>query len=653
MVALLRPHFYWPCMARDCMTYIKACEKCQAMDKSLPRPPVMTQREVVTKPFHDVAIDIVGPFPTAKGGLKFMMTCVDTASRWPEAFPIRSTTSRTIIGCLTQIFTRWGFPVKLTSDNGPQFTSSTFTKWLRDKGITHARATPYHPQANGIVERLHHTLNGVIAKTIACKGDWAAVLPMALFFLRCMPTTSTGISPFLLTHGWEPSNPIQLLYKSWVDGELGGVDLSEWVLEQATLRLIENSKYRADMYNKKARDRQFTVGDKVWVRCPGLDHKLRESWVGPGTVVKVNSPVSFRIQMPDRLIPTVHVQQLKLAESESIKRITAVVQETDQEDLTTSFTAANIQTQELMKEQQRQLQEELSRYADVLTKEPGLTDLATFDIDTGKADLIHQRPYSTPVALKAKIDEELTWLLEKGYIVPSSSPWASPMVTVRKADGSARLCVDFRKINGLTRPMPFFMPRVEEVVEGIGKARFISKLDLSKGFYQVPLTDSAMQKTAFTCHKGNFHFTRMPFGVKNAPACFQTLMQRVLSELGGFATAYMDDVVIFSHTWEDHVVHVGRVLQAIRLAGLTVNPTKFCWGGRAVEFLGHYVGRGSMSIPEHRTTALQNYSRPRSKKGLRAFLGSVGFYRRYLPKLADWTSVLTPKTSRQAPPIVE
>ena len=102
-----------------------------------------------------------------------------------------------------------------------------------------------------------------------------------------------------------------------------------------------------------------------------------------------------------------------------------------------------------------------------------------------------------------------------------------------------------------------------------------------------------------------------------------------------------------------HVIHVGRVLQEIRQAGLTVNPTKCCWGGRSVEFLGHYIGRGSMTIPAHRTTSLQKYTRPRSKKGLRAFLGSVGFYQRYLPKLAHWTAVLTPMTSRRAPQTVE
>ena len=190
--------------------------------------------------------------------------------------------------------------------------------------------------------------------------------------------------------------------------------------------------------------------------------------------------------------------------------------------------------------------------------------MATFDIDTGEAEPVQQRPYSTPVALKESVNKELDWLLKKGYIVPSSSPWSSPMVTVRKPDGSTRICVDFRRVNSLTRQRPFFMPRVEEVIEGVGKARFISKLDLSKGFYQVRLTDEAMPKTAFTCHKGAFHFTRMPFGVKNAPACFQSMMQLILADLGDFATAYMDDVVIFSSTWEDHVVHVGKVLQEIR-----------------------------------------------------------------------------------------
>ena len=137
MLMLLRPHFYWPNMSRSCRDFVRGCERCQATDKTTPKPQSMTVRPVVTQPFSDVAVDLVGPFPTAVGGYKHMLTCIDTASRWPEAIPIRSTTSKTVIRCLTEIFSRCGFPEKLTSDNGSQFASKQFKTWLRDKSIAH------------------------------------------------------------------------------------------------------------------------------------------------------------------------------------------------------------------------------------------------------------------------------------------------------------------------------------------------------------------------------------------------------------------------------------------------------------------------------------------------------------------------------------
>jgi len=154
------------------------------------------------------------------------------------------------------------------------------------------------------------------------------------------------------------------------------------------------------------------------------------------------------------------------------------------------------------------------------------------------------------------------------------------MVCVRKPDGSARLCVDFKRLNENTKALPFYMPRVEEVLEGVGKARFISKMDLAKGYYQLKVRPADQPKTAFICHKGKFQFTRMPFGVKNAPAVFQELMNNVLREETEFASPYMDDVVIFSGTWEEHIGHIRRVLEKLKRAGLTTNPSKCYWGGR-------------------------------------------------------------------------
>ena len=649
MLLLLKPHFYWPSMSKDCQAHIRSCVRCQELDKTSPKPNLMTERTVVTVPFQDVAIDVVGPFPTAVGGFRFLLTCIDAATRWPEAIPVRKASAKVVISCLTDIFSRSGFPSKLTSDNGSQFAGKVFSKWLRDKGIQHSRSTPYHPQGNGMVERLHRTLTGIIAKTAEAKGNWAKVVPMALYFLRCTPSASTGVSPFLLTHGWEPVTPLQVLYQSWVQSDMGGVDLSQWVLENtdrlecardvATSKQLEVIAKRKDVWDKKARPRSFCEGDLVWVRKPELDMKLRESWEGPGKVLKVNSPMSYRVETNKRVIPTIHIQQLKsYHQPQSVKRVTAVLeQDSEGEDILDRYAEAKVELQQLSETQQHELQAVLDKHNKVLDKEPGLTKLVDFDIDTGYSKPIYQRPYSTPVALRKSVDTEIDWLISKGYIRPSSSPWASPMVMVRKADGTARLCVDFRKINGLTRQIPFYMPRVEEVIEGVGQARFISKLDLSKGYYQVQLTPAAIAKTAFTSHRGTYEFTRMPFGVKNAPACFQELMQWVLAEHRAFSTAYMDDVVVFSRTWEDHLKHVDEVLQALGRAGLTANPKKCSWGGRAVEFLGHWIGGGTMAVPTHRCEAMTKYQRPTTKKGLRAFIGSIGYYRWYIKDLASQT----------------
>ena len=140
----------------------------------------------------------------------------------------------------------------------------------------------------------------------------------------------------------------------------------------------------------------------------------------------------------------------------------------------------------------------------------------------------------------------------------------------------------------------------------------------------------------------------MPFGVKNAPAVFQELMQATLHDTTGFATAYMDDVMIHSSSWQDHLKDIRAVLDKLKTANLTVNPTKCVWGGKTMTFLGHQVGEGKMTLPDHRVAALANYQKPLIKRGLRAFLGTVGFYRRYAKQLTSQTAILTPHTTKQA-----
>ena len=179
-----------------------------------------------------------------------------------------------------------------------------------------------------------------------------------------------------------------------------------------------------------------------------------------------------------------------------------------------------------------------------------------------------------------------------------------------------------------------------------------SKVDLNNGYYQVKVRQSDIPKTAFVCHRGHFEFERMPFGLKNAPAAIQKLTSKVLEPCSSFAILYIDDIVIFSSSWENHVGHVREVLSRLREAGLMASPKKCTWGSKVVEFLGHSLGEGKVSIPESRVKALRNYSKPRSKCGLRMFLRVVSFYRRYINMLAHHTAALSPATTKSEPSVV-
>ena len=308
------------------------------------------------------------------------------------------------------------------------------------------------------------------------------------------------------------------------------------------------------------------------------------------------------------------------------------------------------------------------------------------------------------------------------------------MVTVRKPDGTAHICIDFKRINAVTTPLPFYMPRVEEVLEQVGRSRVLSKLDLSKGYYQVPMAPGNIEKTSFVCHRGNPRMPfgvrnapamlqalmthlfakckefcspymddlvifsdnwaehrqpiravmqclrekldlskgyyqvpmapgniektslvchrgnlRMPFGVRNAPAVFQALMTRLFAKCKEFCSPYMDDLVIFSDNWAENRQPVRAVMQCLKEAGLTANQAKCHWGGTRMEYLGHLVGEGTITIPDYRVKSLASYSKPVTKKGLRSFLGAISFYRRYVDLLAKDTAVLSPSTAKLAP----
>ncbi|CAM4601408.1 unnamed protein product [Lepidochelys olivacea] len=303
--------------------------------------------------------------------------------------------------------------------------------------------------------------------------------------------------------------------------------------------------------------------------------------------------------------------------------------------------------------QRQQIQELCTSYAPTFSATPGLTERAYHSIDTGNAHPIRVQPYRVSPQAKTAIEREIQDMLQMGVIRPSESAWASPVVLVPKPDGEIRFCVDYRKLNAVTRPDNYPMPRTDELLEKLGRAQFISTLDLTKGYWQVPLDESAKERSAFITHLGLYEFNVLPFGLRNAPATFQRLVDGLLAGLGEYAVAYLDDVAIFSDSWADHLEHLQKVLEHIREAGLTVKAKKCQIGLNRVTYLGHQVGQGTISPLQAKVDAIQKWPVPKSKKQVQSFLGLAGYYRRFVPHYSQIAAPLTDLTKKKQPNAVQ
>ena len=274
-------------------------------------------------------------------------------------------------------------------------------------------------------------------------------------------------------------------------------------------------------------------------------------------------------------------------------------------------------------------------------------------ISTTGEQPISSPPYRIPDRLKDGVREEVLKLVELGIVIPSQSPWASPVVPVPKQDGSVRVCIDYRRLNEVTIGDPYYMCTLEEILERVGGSGAISKLDLAKGFYQIEVDPGSVDKTAFITPFGKYAFRRMPFGLKNAPAIFQRCMEVVLGDCYKFAALYIDDIIVFSENGLVHAHHLRRVVTALQQHGLTVKLDKCEFGRCQVEYLGHVIGNGELAVPKHRAAAMAEFIQPRTKKQLRSFLGAASYYRRFVKGFANYSSVLSPATSKAAPSVVE
>ena len=307
----------------------------------------------------------------------------------------------------------------------------------------------------------------------------------------------------------------------------------------------------------------------------------------------------------------------------------------------------------LAPDDQRQLLSLVAEFSHLFAlddRELGHTSFVTHKIDTGDSLPSRQPPRRVPYALRGHVHELTEKMLERGVITPSASPWASPVVLVAKRDGSTRFCVDYRRLNSVTKQDVFPLPRIDESLDLLAGTRYFSSLDLASGYWQVGMDPASQEKTAFTTNTGLYEFTVMPFGLCNAPATFQRLMEGVLAGLARErCLVYLDDVLVMGKTFAEHLYNLREVFGRLSTAGLKLKPAKCHLMKEEVLFLGYVVSARGISADPEKVRVMVEFPTPCDLRSLRAFLGLTSYYRRFVPRFSAVAQPLYRLTRKSVP----
>lgn len=674
--------FYWPRIFSDTEEYVASCLTCQRNGKAgKPKVAPLVLVPMVTEPMMRQIIDIVGPIrPKSKAGYQYILTLLDPATKFPEAIPLVKADSLSVVNALLTVFCRIGFPGTVQSDLGSCFVSELTTLFLEKCGIKQVHSSVCHPQSNS-VERFHRTLKAVLrAVTHEHPHDWERCLPGAMFALRTAAHETTGFTPSELVYGRNLRGPLDLLREHWVEPNVHPSVLEhvldllqrfqysrELALENAVEAQLSSKSY----YDRKAEHRSFKVGDLVMVLRPSRTNKLEIYWEGPNKVLEVMSDTNYLVERSSgRGKPTLyHINLLKpyIARHSMANHLAGSEAEPDTFHEWTGQPGDGAMSSEqalasfkklgpITPEQTQDLIKIFDQVDGVFSTLPGRTHLVTHDITLkpeceGKP--LQTRYYRHGQVEKDLIIKEVNRMKDLGLLRESDSPHSSPMIIVCKEGAKPRPVADYRWLNELMETRDHPIPNIDECLEKAARWKYIAVFDLNRGFWQVNLTERASRLAAISTPIGKFEPLIMNMGMKNAPFCFQKLMEQICQGMEQFTTPFQDDTAVGANTWPEFLQNVLTFLTAVKDAGLTVNAIKTQVACDKVTYLGHEIGLGCRSPSEIKIQAVKDFQRPVTKTDIRSFLGLCGYYQRYIPQYSEICAPLTDATGKNFPdPII-
>ena len=672
MKSLVLKRFFWPGIFKDIYQYVTSCEKCQKVCKKVKRAKApMIIMPTATRAWEKVIFDIVGPLEKSRKGHEYILVVIDVHSHFPEAFPLKVIDSKNIANELVKLFSRVGIPSVLQHDQASNFISKLMLQLYSLLGIKNIASSCYHPETNALVERLNGTIKKLLKTCLVGRDTrtWDEILPLVLFSIRASKSESTGFSPFELMYGYQIRGPLDIVKELWVEEDKNDpVDLHQYVLDlRTTMRELSKQavehetiiKARVkDRYDKDTQVTEFAEGDKVFMMLPQKVNSLESSWSGPYEVLKKLGPVTYKILVHDKSkkVRIVHVNMLR----KYVPRISCFISSVDGEEFENeapaSFPVSAKRTltsndvkinPKLNPNQFQKIKQLLTKFDSIFSDLPGSTDVLRHQIRTINDKPINCVPYTVPQALIPIVQKEIDVALQLGLIEPvfneiNPTAYASPTLVVKKKEANSyRIVVDYRKLNSVSIPQKYLLPNTAHLIDKVSGAKFLSLTDLTKGFNHIQICPEDVHKTGFLCLGKHYVSKCLNFGLSGGPSTFQLLIDTVLAGMEEYCCAFIDDVCIFSNTFEDHLLHLENVFNALQKANLTVSPKKASICMPQLIFLGHLVGGARKAVDLDKLNILEKIPIPRTKKDVRSFLGFVGFYKSFIK---DFSEIAVPLT---------